>query len=126
MNKVIISGNLVEDTELRYTPNNIAVCSFTVANNHGYGENKKTSYITCVAWRKTAEFVSKYFGKGSPILVSGILEQRKWQDKEGKTRYALEILVDEVNFMGDKGKKEQDTEQAFTDLEVDNEEELPF
>ena len=101
-NNVIITGRLTADPELKTTPSNISVCSFTIANDTGYGDNKKTSFINCVAWRSTAEFISRHFGKGDMIGINGSIQTRKYTDKDGNNRTAFEVLVNNAEFWGNK------------------------
>ncbi len=105
LNSIIIMGRLTADPELKTTPGNLSVCSFTVAVDRDYqrtGEEKQTDFIDVVAWRSTAEFVSRYFAKGRMIVVQGSLQSRKWQDRNGNKRIAWEIQADKVHFAGDK------------------------
>lgn len=101
LNVVTLIGRLTRDPELRQTTSGTPVCSFSVAVDNGYGDNKKTDFINCVAWKGTAEFVSKYFAKGQMIALSGRLSTRTWDDN-GTTRYATEVSVREVDFCGSK------------------------
>ncbi len=100
MNKVILIGRLTRDPELRTTASNISVCSFTVAVDRRFkSEGQPTAdFINVIAWRQTAEFVSKYFSKGSKIVISGSIQTRQWDDKDGQRRYATEVVADEVEF----------------------------
>lgn len=101
LNHITIMGLLTRDPELRYTPNNTPVASFTVAVDRDYqsgGTEKQTDFINCVAWRSTGEFVSKYFQKGSMIVVSGRLQIRSYQDKDGNNRTVAEVVADNVYF----------------------------
>ena len=101
MNKVILLGRLTADPELRQTPNNISVTSFTVAVNRPFtkGAERQADFIDCVAWRNSAEFVSRYFTKGKPILVEGRLQVRSYEDKQGNKRRAYEVVCDNVSFV---------------------------
>lgn len=101
-NKSIIIGRLTKAVELKTTGNGVSVASFTVAVDRGYGENKKTDFIPCVAWRQTAEFISKFFTKGSQIGVEGSIQVRDYTDKDGKKRYVTEIVASNVFFVGSK------------------------
>lgn len=103
MNKVILKGRLIADPELRQTPNNISVTKFTVAVDRyaKSGEEKKADFISCVAWRQTAEFVSKYFSKGKEILLIGSLQTGSYE-KDGVKHYTTDVLVDNVEFCGSK------------------------
>lgn len=104
-NKVGIMGRLCADPELRYTPSNVPVVQITIAVDRNYtkpGEKREADFFDVVAWRSTAEFISKYFSKGDMIVVDGHLQTRKWTDKNGQNRVAVEIQADEVFFGGQK------------------------
>ena len=108
LNHIVIMGRLTRDPELRRTGSGVAVASFTVAVDRDMapqGQDKETDFIDCVAWRQTGEFVSKYFAKGSMIVVSGRLQIRGWTDKDGNKRRTAEVVADHVYF-GDSNKKE--------------------
>ncbi len=102
LNHITIMGRLTRDPELRRTGTGIAVASFSVAVDRDFGGRdggeKETDFIDCVAWRQTGEFVSKYFTKGSMIVVSGRLQIRSWTDKEGNKRRTAEVVADNVYF----------------------------
>ena len=102
LNHITIMGRLTRDPELRTTQAGVSVVSFTVACDRDFGGRdggeRQTDFIDCVAWRSTGEFVSKYFHKGSMIVVSGRLQSRKWQDREGNNRTSWEINADNVYF----------------------------
>jgi single-strand DNA-binding protein len=109
-------GRLTRDPELRRTGSGLAVASFSVAVERDYpnketGE-KEVDFIDCVAWRQTGEFISKYFSKGSLIVVSGRLQLRGWTDKDGNKRKSAEIVVDNAYF-GEGKKKEEGSEPVF-------------
>ena len=110
LNHITIMGRLVRDPELRRTGSGVAVTSFTLAVDRDYnpkdGGEKETDFIDCNAWRNTAEFVSKYFTKGSMAIVSGRLQIRNWTDKEGNKRRNAEVVADSVYF-GESKKSEQ-------------------
>jgi single-strand DNA-binding protein len=148
-NKVILMGRLTANPEQKQTPSGVAVTSFTLAVDRKYnnGEEKQCDFITIVAWRQTAEFICKYFGKGQAILVCGELQTRTWKDKDGNNRYATEVVASEVNFCETKkeaegnnttpqgqsvsqGKSVPNTyiPQAYTQPSFDNvkDEDLPF
>lgn len=103
-NKVILGGRLTSDPELKTTPSGVSVTSFSVAvNRRGKsGDEAKADFISCVAWRGTAEFISKYFHKGSSIVIVGSLQTRSWTDNDGNKRYATDVVADEVNFVDSK------------------------
>lgn len=105
INFSIISGRLTATPEIKKTPSNKSVATFTVAVNTGFGENAKVNYIDCVAWEKTAEFIGKYFNKGSAICVEGRTTTRTWEDTDGKKHKAVELIVNEAHFMGGKEDK---------------------
>ncbi len=107
LNVAVIMGRLVADPELRTTPNGISVTSFTVAVERDYvtsGQQRQADFIDVVAWRKTAEFVSKYFHKGSMIAIQGSIQTRMYEDKNGNKRKAVEIVADSVSFTGSKSE----------------------
>lgn len=101
-NKVILVGNMTSDPELKQTPSGVSVCSFTIAVNRKYNKdgNNEVDFINIQTWRQQAEFVSRYFKKGKPILVCGQLQTRSWTDNHGNKRYATEVVADEVSFVG--------------------------
>ena len=102
LNHITIMGRLTRDPELRYTQSQTPVASFTLAVDRDFGNRdggeKQTDFIYCVAWRSTAEFVSKYFQKGSMAVVSGRLQIRDWTDREGGKRRSAEVVVDNIYF----------------------------
>jgi single-strand DNA-binding protein len=105
MNKIIIMGRLTKDPELRYTnTSQIPVVSFSLAVNRRYSKDKEqqVDFINVVAWQTTAEFVERNFTKGQPMCVEGRLHQRSWTDNHGNTRYAYEVMADNVHFAGFK------------------------
>ena len=107
-NKAILIGNLTADPELRQTPNGISVCRFTIAVNRRFSRNndqaqQSADFITIVAWRERAEFVTRYSRKGRPILVCGQIQSRSWTDPQGAKHYATEVVADEVSFVENKG-----------------------
>lgn len=107
MNKVILMGRLTADPELKQTPSGVAVTSFSLAVDRRYakeGEEKKTDFPVIVAFRQTAEFVCRYFKKGSQMLVCGELQTRVWQDQTGGNRYATEVVASEISFCGAKNE----------------------
>ena len=105
LNVVTRMGRLTREPELRSTATGTPVCSFSVAVDNGYGDNKKTDFINCVAWKGQAEFIAKYFAKGQMIALSGRLTTRTWDDN-GTTRYATEVTVREVDFCGGKNESQ--------------------
>lgn len=140
MNKVILCGRLTADPELRQTTSGISTCRFTVAVDRRIA-NKETKereadFVTCVAWRQTADFVSKYFSKGKLICVEGSLRNNNYQDKNHSdvTHYTMEVQVDNVEFVGGKndggsnsGSQQPNNSPAESSTPItDSTEELPF
>ena len=133
LNRIILMGRLTRDPELRKTGNGTAVTSFTLAVDRDYkpqdGE-RETDFIDVVAWRRTAEFVSKYFSKGRMAVVEGRLQVRDWTDKDGAKRRSTEVIADSVYFGDSKKVSESDTpaEPSGEIRELPDEEkgELPF
>jgi single-strand DNA-binding protein len=114
LNHIVLMGRLTRDPELRRTASGLAVASFSVAVDRDFpnkqtGE-RETDFINCVAWRQTGEFVSKYFSKGSMIVVSGRLQMRKWVDDSGNNRTTAEVVADNVYF-GESKKKEESVQK---------------
>lgn len=110
LNHIVLMGRLTRDPELRRTQSGISVASFTLAVDRDFasrdGGEKQTDFIDIVAWRNTAEFVSKYFAKGRMAVVSGRLQIRDWQDKDGNKRRSAEVVADNVYF-GDSKKSSE-------------------
>ena len=102
-NKVILIGNMTADPELKQTAAGISVCSFSIAVNRRFAKadqgQQNVDFINIVTWRQSAEFVSRYFKKGNPILICGQLQTRSWTDNQGQKRYATEVVADEVSFV---------------------------
>jgi single-strand DNA-binding protein len=136
MNKVILMGRLTKEPELRYTNgSNIATCSFTLAVNRKFqkqGEERKADFINCQAWEKTAEFISKYFQKGSQIAIVGRIQTRTWDDNEGKKHYVTEVIVEDTYFTeskkseGTASSKPQNTDNTDGFYPIEDDDELPF
>ena len=107
LNHIVLMGRLTRDPELRHTQSGTPVASFTLAVDRDFkpeGGERETDFIDCMAWRSTADFVSKYFTKGRMAVVSGRLQVRKWQNKDGENRYSTEVVADNVYF-GDSKKE---------------------
>ena len=109
LNKVILCGRLTADPELKQTTTGIAVVSFSLAVNRRYqskstegAQAQQTDFINVVAWRQTAEFISRYFRKGSALCITGSIQTRTWQDQQGQKRYATEVVADEAMFVDSK------------------------
>lgn len=104
-NKVILMGRICNELELKTTPSGVAVLSFRIAVDRGYqtkGEERKSDFFNIVAWRTTAEFISKYFVKGRMILIDGELQNRTYTDKDGVERAITEVIVNNAAFTGEK------------------------
>ena len=121
LNKCILMGRLTKDPELRHTNSGKAVATFTVAIDNGYGENKTTDFINCVAWEKTAEFIKNWFTKGRMIVLVGRIASKTWESEDGRKNYVTEVVVNEVSFAGEK--KEETTGEF---VPVENDEDLPW
>ncbi|MFV0485094.1 MAG: single-stranded DNA-binding protein [Candidatus Saccharimonadales bacterium] len=103
--KAIIMGNLTRDPEMRSTPSGSQVCGFSVAVNRTFKDSsgqqqEAVSFIDCSAWGRAGEIIAQYAKKGSGIMISGRLDQRSWEDKEGQKRSRVEIIVEDFNFVG--------------------------
>ena len=120
MNKAILVGRLTRDPELRTTANGVSVCSFSIAVNRRFKNadgGYDADFINCVAWRQQAEFVSRYFKKGSSIIVCGSIQTRKWTDTNGQVRYATEVVADDVSFgapASQNGQGDRPASQSYT------------
>ncbi len=108
LNKVILMGRLTADPELKQTQGGASVVSFSIAVDRRFNKDgeKKADFINVVAWRTTAEFIAKYFNKGSMIALVGELQTRSWEDNNGQKRYATEVIASEVSFCGSKNNTE--------------------
>ena len=109
LNVVALMGRLVADPELRHTPNGVATCTFRIAVDRNFarqGEERKTDFIDIVAWRQSAEFVCRYFHKGSLIAVNGSLQTRNYEDKNGNRRTAYEVVADNIHFAESKNSSQ--------------------
>ena len=108
MNKVILVGNLARDPELRQTPQGTSVARFTVAVSRRFSRDgqQQTDFISCVAWRNTAEFLCRYFTKGSGIQLCGSIQTRSWDGQDGQRHYATEVVAVEISFNGPKSSNQ--------------------
>ncbi len=138
-NLVVLTGRLTADPELRYTGNNTPVTSFSIAVNRRYkaGEESQADFINIVAWRQTAEFITKYFSKGSMIGIEGSIQTRRYVDKEtGKNRTAFEVIANNVQFVESKRDNGAAVDGApsfsnagsneFIEIENTSDDDLPF
>jgi single-strand DNA-binding protein len=126
MNKTILMGRLTKDPELRYTTNNnAAVCSFTLAVNRKFSKQGEADFFNIVAWDKHGEFCGKYFQKGRQVVVVGRLQNRSYDDNEGKKRYVTEVVSEEAYFAD--GKKSEGESVVPLQMPIDlDDDELPF
>ena len=125
MNTCVLMGRLTRDPEKRYTADNTPVTSFSIAVNR---DKDRSDFFNCIAWRKTADFVSTYFAKGDMIAVCGRIQNRDWTDKNGNARRSTEIVADSVSFCGGK-KDKPDQKEAYeraTLAPVKDDGQLPF
>lgn len=125
MNNVNLIGNLTRDIELKKTPNDISVATFTVAVSRNFKTDggAETDFINCVSWRKTAELLNKYCKKGDKIAVSGNIQTRTYENKEGKKAYVTEVVAESIEFLTPKKAEER---PPLTPLTEEVEEQLPF
>ena len=130
LNHITIMGRLTRDPEIRRTGSGVAVTSFTIACDRDFGQSgqKETDFIEVTAWRNTAEFVSKYFAKGRMAVVSGRLQIRKWEDKNGNKRNTAEVVADNVYFGDSKTDSSKPTSAPASDYAMldDDDSQLPF
>ena len=127
INNAVIMGRLVADPELRTTSSGNSVSSFTVAVDRSFarqGEEKQADFIDVIAWRQTAEFICKYFRKGSMIAIQGHIQTRMYEDKNGNKRKAVELIADNVSFCGTKPETDKPSvDVGYVDIPDDD---LPF
>lgn len=134
MNSVNLLGRVCGDLELKTTTTGVSVTSFTLAVDRSYtpkGQERKTDFINCVAWRSTAEFITRYFRKGQRMAVTGELQQRTYTTDDGKKRSVYEVVVDGAFFCESKAEPSVEMVAAmsgngFTDVDIAVDEELPF
>ena len=135
LNKVVLCGRLTATPELKQTPSGVSICNFTLAVNRRFAKDgeQQSDVITIVAWRQTAEFITKYFDKGNSICITGSIQTRTWKDSNGSKRYATEVVADEAMFVDGKNEAQpsfqqptfqQPTAPKFEDLKTDDD--LPF
>ena len=133
INNVVLTGRLARDPEIKQTQSGVSVCNLCIAVDRQYksGEEKICDFINCVAWRGTADFVSKWFHKGDGIGVTGSIQTRKWVTDGGENRYATEVLCQQVSFLDGKKNAVEATQthmegnQNFSEV-TEEDESLPF
>ena len=130
LNVAAIQGRMTDDPELKHTQSGVAVTSFTLAVDRYSKEERKTDWVDVVAWRQTAEFICKYFTKGKMMAVTGSIQTRSYEDKQGSKRKAVEIVAKEVSFCGAKEAPKQECQEAsLPDTSggwLDGDTDLPF
>lgn len=132
MNKVILMGRLVADPELKQTATDVSVATFTIAVNRRFAKEgqQQADFIRCTAWRQQADFICKYFPKGSMICVIGNIQTRSWDDSDGNKRYSTDVVVDEVYFTGEKRDSASQSDSGWNGFEHDKsgllEEDFPW
>lgn len=140
LNNVVLMGRLTADPELKQTQNGVSVLSFGIAVDRDYtqqGEDRQADFINIVAWRQTAEFISRYFTKGQMIALKGSIQTRSYEDKQGNKRTAFEVVADKVYFCGGKNDKnsnqkpQSNNTDGFDDFDGfeeigSNDDDLPF
>ena len=135
-NLVVLQGRLTANPELKTTPNGVNVTSFSIAVDRNYQNTseRQADFINIVAWRQTAEFITKYFTKGKMIIVEGELQSRRYTDKNGNNRTVLEVVANQVQFAGDREKPEQsentggfqtNDNEDFAEVDI-SDDDLPF
>lgn len=128
MNNVSLVGRLTKDPELKTTQSGLSVCRFTVAVDRPYSKDRQADFISCIAWRKTAEFIDSYFSKGQRIALTGSIQTGSYTDKDGKTVYTTDINVNNVEFC--ESKKQSDSSgNNLNNVETDDmpfDDDLPF
>ncbi len=139
INRTVLMGRLTYEPELRVTPSGLSVCQFQIAVDRNYSskdEERKADFIDCVAWRKKAEFLSKYFRKGSMIALTGAIQTENFNDKNGNKRKSVEILVNDISFCGGKSEGSNQNIKPKVDIgvpadasdfeEIIDDDDLPF
>lgn len=129
LNNVTLMGRLVADPELKTTPSGVSVTAFSIAVERNYAPQnaeRETDFIDIVAWRNTAEFICKYFSKGSLIAIQGSIQTRTYEDKNGNKRKAVEVLANSVYFCGGKKTEAEGQAKPSIDIGGPDEDDLPF
>ena len=127
MNICVLKGRLTQDVNLKYTPNGTAVFNNGIAVDDGYGDKKKTSFFNIVAYKKTAELAGQYLSKGSLVLLSGRLQSRQWEAKDGAKRTTIEVVVNNLEFLDKKPKEDkQETPQKEQSEQPLEDEDISF
>ena len=122
MNKVVLLGRLTKDPETKTTNNDVTITRYTLAVNRPWKKDgeQQADFINCIAWRKTGEFIARYFQKGSMIAVVGSIQSRSWDGNDGKKQYATEVIVDEAYFTGSKSESSTGGNTDLSDSGLDD------
>jgi len=130
LNRVTIIGRLTRDPELKQIASGTAVCNFSIANGRKFKDKEDTSFFDCIAWGKLGELVAQYMKKGSKIGVDGRLQQRNWEDKDGKKRSTVEIVADNVQFLDSVSGQQKEPvasgQQPPADFNPFSDDDVPF
>ena len=138
MNKVILMGRLTHDPEYSQTPSGVSMTRFSIAVNRRFAKEgqQQADFINCTAWRQQAEFICKYFKKGSMIAIVGNIQTSSWSGRDGKKQYSTDVIVDEVYFTGEKKESSTDNDmnggyetQDFSAddfMDMDSDDDMPF
>lgn len=124
MNKVHLIGNLTNEPTVRYTQQNTAVASYSIAINTGYGEKQETLFMNVVTWGKSAEYVSQYIKKGQTVAITGRLKNNSYEDKEGHKHNLIVVITEEIEAIGNRKEKEEKTEQTKIEEHKEEKDEL--
>ena len=125
MNKIILTGNLTKEPELRRTQSGKAVVKAGIAVNQGYGDKQTTDFFNLIAWEKTAELIGKYLNKGSKILVEGRLKNNNYEDNKGVKHYGVDVIVESIEFMDSKSSAKKKAANDYNDGAIDDDD-MPF
>ena len=125
MNKVILTGNLTKDVEMRYTQSGKEIARMSIAVNQGYGDKQTTDFFNLIAWEKTAELIGKYLNKGSKVLVEGRLKNNNYEDNKGVKHYGVDVIVESIEFMDSKGSSKKKAANDYDDGAIDDDD-MPF
>ena len=114
INKFIVTGNLVRDSELKFVPSTgMAIAKFTIGNNEGWGDKKTVNYFNCTAFGKTAEAIANYTHKGSKVLIEGKVQLGSYEKKDGSKAYTTDVIVNQIEFLDPKGQVKRQDDDVF-------------
>lgn len=126
LNNVVLMGRLTANPELKSTQNGTSVTSFSLAVQRAHSKEKETDFIRVVAWRNTAEFISKYFGKGDMIAIVGALQSRQYTDRDGRKITTYEVVANQASFCGSKTEKQNSLDVNLDEFEELTDDQFPF